>query len=163
MSSPTKANAKKSAAFGKVDELMVIVHNKLPPSDDEWNAWLEFNLRHVSPGTSLKCLVVTEGGAPTATQRLTMNEKLTAHFGGNANAFRGAIVTASSFVRGVVTALSWFNPGYCAFSPAHMNDALVYLEVPEQFHEEVRSLVKSLQAQLPSDGVVKRGFGLGGK
>jgi hypothetical protein len=156
MIAPTKAGAKKNVAFGRVDELMVIVHNRLPPSDEEWSAWLDFNIRNFAPGAMLKCLVVTEGGAPTATQRLQMTEKLNEHLAGNPKAFRGAIVTASAFVRGVVTALSWFHPGYCAFSPAHMGDALTYLEIKEQFHAEVTTLVKTLQGQIPNEVDGKR-------
>ena len=104
----------------------------------------------------MKFLIVTEGGAPTATQRQLMNEELAAYLKENPRSLRSAIVTASTFVRGVVTALSWFHPGYCAFSPAHMDDAMDYLEVPQQHRAEMIVLAKSLQAQIALFGNSKR-------
>jgi hypothetical protein len=161
MSSPTKAGARKTMAFGKVDEFLVVVHNKLAPTDEEWNSWLDFNVRNFSTGSTVKCLVVTEGGAPTPVQRQSMKEKLGELMISNPKEFRNAIVTASAVVRGVVTALSWFQRGYSAFSPAHMDDAMGYLEVPDQFRPEIRLLVKTLQGQIPEvvddrRGIMKR-------
>jgi hypothetical protein len=151
MNAPRKTGAKKTMAFGKVGEVMLLVHNKVAPGDEEWNAWVEYAFRHFSPGSMLKCLIVTEGGAPTPTQRLSMNERLSEYLIDNPKALRNAIVTASAFVRGVVTALSWFHPGYCAFSPAHLDDAMQYLDVPDESRTEVRTLIKALQGQIPPD------------
>lgn len=161
MSSPTKAGAKKTMAFGKVDEFIVIVHGDSSPSDEEWAPWIEYNRRHFAEGGMVKLLIVTDGGAPSATQRQLTNETLAEFFLENPKAVRGAIVTASTFVRGVVTALSWFNPGYTAFSPERMDDALKYLEVPPDRRPDVLALIKSLKAQLPTvdESDKRRGFG----
>jgi hypothetical protein len=147
MNSPGRVGYRKSLAFGRVDDCMVIVHSKDPPNDEDWNAWLEFNMRYLKSGVTLKCLVVTEGGAPSPTQRQLMNKKLSEFSISDSN-YRNAIVTNSAFVRGVVTALSWFHPGYRAFSTDRFDEALDYLEVAVKYRPEIRLLVKSLQGQL---------------
>lgn len=143
-------------AFGNVEKFLVAAHTKLAPGEEEWEGWMEFCLRAVRPGEVMKVLIVTEGGAPSAAQRQVMNEKLSPYVIENPNALRNAIVTSSAFVRGVVTALSWFHPGHCAFSPANMDDAMAYLEVPVELRAELRLLVRTLQAQLAAPVDVKR-------
>ncbi|MCK6586668.1 MAG: hypothetical protein HUU21_30510 [Polyangiaceae bacterium] len=154
--SPT--SVMKTMAFGKVDKLVVVVHSRKPPADDEWEDYIQFNLRTYTPGDTLKYLVVTDGGAPTAAQRMILNEKLSEYVRGNTNLLRSAIVTSSTFVRGVVTALSWFNSGFYAFSPQHLEDAMRYLEVPVQHHDEIRELVKKLRKTLPFTGPPIKGI-----
>lgn len=151
--SPT--SVMKTMAFGKVDKLVVVVHSRKPPADDEWEDYIQFNLRTYTPGDTLKYLVVTDGGAPTAAQRMILNEKLSEYVRGNTNLLRSAIVTSSTFVRGVVTALSWFNSGICAFSPQNLEDAMNYLEIPAQYHAEIRILIKKLRTNLPATPPIK--------
>lgn len=145
----------KTMAFGKVDKFVVVVHSKEPPLDDEWNEYIQFNIRTFTPGDMMKFLAVTDGGAPTTTQRMILNEKLSEYVRGNKHLLRSAIVTSSTFVRGVVTALSWFNSGICAFSPTNLEDAMNYLEIPPQYHAEIRLLIKKLRTNLPATPPIK--------
>jgi hypothetical protein len=148
----------KTMAFGKVEKFVVVVHSRKQPADNEWEDYIQFNLRVYAPGDTLKYLVVTDGGAPTAAQRMIMNEKLSEYVRGNNHLFRSAIVTGSTFVRGVVTALSWFNSGFYAFSPQHLDDAMRYLEVPPAHHDEIRELIKKLRANLQFIGPPIKGI-----
>lgn len=154
--SPT--SVMKTMAFGKVDKYVIVVHSRKPPGDDEWEEYIQFNLRTFTPGDTLKYLVVTDGGAPTPTQRMILNEKLSEYVRGNTGLFRSAIVTSSTFVRGVVTAISWFNSGIYAFSPQNLAEAMNYLEIPVEFHGEIRELVKMLRSTLPFMGPPIKGI-----
>ncbi|MCK6586670.1 MAG: hypothetical protein L6Q76_03690 [Polyangiaceae bacterium] len=142
-------------AFSKVEKFVVAVHSKEPPADDEWNQYIQFCARTYTPGDFMKSLIITDGGAPTTTQRMILNEKLSEYVRGNKHLFRSAIVTSSTFVRGVVTALSWFNSGICAFSPQNLEDAMNYLEIPAQYHAEIRILIKKLRTNLPATPPIK--------
>jgi hypothetical protein len=135
-------------AFGKVDKYVVVVHGKQAPTDEEWNAYMDFNARHFLPGQEMRLLVVTDGGAPTASQRMVLNERLSAHRREDPKSFLTAIITASTLVRGVATAISWFHPVVRAFSDTNLGDAFQYLGVPSNYHDEIRRTIKGLKAEL---------------
>ena len=69
-------------------------------------------------------LVATKGGGPTSTQRKYLNDLLAGRH------VPVAVMSSSTAVRGVVTALSWFNRKIKAFPPEGLADALTYLEIP---------------------------------
>ena len=144
MATPVKRNM----AFGKVAACFVLVHTKQPPSDAEFEAYIQFLEQHAGDGGDLRVLVITEGGAPTAAQRMQMNEAQNAAMLDRSISFRVSTVTDSVFVRGVVTALSWFHPVYRAFSPAEMKQALAYLDIPPESFDEVIRVVDRLKGQL---------------
>lgn len=148
MNAPTKAGGKKTLAFGSVSDFAVLVHDKSTPSDEEWAAWLDFATRYLSSGRVLRSIVVTDGGAPTPTQRQAMNKRLSDVGTTRKDANRTAIVTASAYVRGVVTALGWFSPGLCAYAPDRLDDVMDYLEVPQILRAELVALIKSLQNRI---------------
>jgi hypothetical protein len=139
----------RNVALQPVGNLMIAVYNENPPTNTE-------HLEVLSVFRSLdlertRCLTVTKGGAPTAAQRKDLTEAL----GGRQ--FRSAVVTNAHFVRGIVTALSWFNSEIRAFSKEQMQDALKYLDVPPESWEEVLATVKRLEAdvQKPASTVAK--------
>jgi hypothetical protein len=123
-----------------VGDLMILVHTSRPPSTDEWATYIS-TISKLDPA-KFQTLVFTDGGAPSSTQRKEVTEAL----GGRAS--RGAIVSASMLVRGVVTALSWFNPLIRAFSPDEVADALQYLCVPRDEEPRVWAEVQRLREQL---------------
>lgn len=87
--------------YGVVDGIMLIVHSSAPPDDRQWLGHIELARAHL---TSLRGLVViTLGGTPNATQR-----KAGAAFWDEVPVHVPLIVvSSSSLVRGVVTALNW--------------------------------------------------------
>jgi hypothetical protein len=122
-------------------DLFVVIHPNRPPSDDEWLAYLRSWSGHDM--SRMRTLVFTDGGGPNASQRKLATEALAG------KESMTAVVSSSSMVRGVVTALSWFNPKIKAFSPEEAPRAFDYLRI--QTPEEIARtwiLVERLRAKL---------------
>lgn len=121
-------------------EIMVVVHTSSPPSDAEWTAYLE------GVGSSdlqtLRSVVFTDGGAPNSAQRKSLNDVL------EGRQVPGIVISPSALVRGVVTALAWFNPGIKVYSPEQFDDAVTYLELSPAEIETVWETLDKLRAQL---------------
>lgn len=116
--------------------LLLGVHGEQAPSDQEWDqycSWIPGLLGHPN-GVSL---VFTDGGAPSTAQR----ERLRKHLG-TASRWT-AVVTDKILVRGVVTAIRWFNPKVCAFAPWELAEALKFIGVNGA---QVPSLSEAIQA-----------------
>jgi hypothetical protein len=140
---------KRTMVWGSVNAFVVVVHGKDTPTDEEWNEYLQFNLDMGSEhGVNVRSLAVTEGGAPTAAQRKTFHDAATRLLKKHPGVVRGAVVTPSTFVRGVVTAMSLVNPMIKAFSPAEMKECYAYMGVPEAYAGRVDALIASLKASL---------------
>src|SRR5689334_9616515 len=102
-------------------DLNVVLHTQAPPSGREWSAYID-QLRDYGPGRhELLGIVFSDGGGPDSAQRAEM----LAVFGGQMP--RTAIISSNPLVRGVMTALSWFNANVKAFSPGAIGDAFQYL------------------------------------
>lgn len=125
---------------GFVGDLMIMVHTARPPSASEWADYISAVASH--DPTKMRTLCFTDGGAPNSPQR----KEVTATLGGHAS--RGAIVSASMMVRGVVTALAWFNPLIRAFSPNEIEGAVQYLGVPAEELPHVWAEVRRLRDKL---------------
>lgn len=136
-------------AFGRVNAFFVVVHNKHAPMDEEWtdyfNAAYAFGVDH---GTLARYLIVTDGGVPNPAQQKILDDVLSAILQKHPTAIRAAIVTPSTFVRGVVTALHAARPIYGVFTADKMLDAYEFLGVPPAYHHEIEALVGTLKAQL---------------
>jgi hypothetical protein len=138
----------KNMAFGKLAHCIVSVNNAQTPGDEEWDAYLDFLRKHLGPGKAHRGLVMSDGGVPTAAQR----QKLVLVTGLYAAHARVAVATNSAMVRGVVTALSWFQPVYRAFPMTRLGDACEYLGLPRAAEGELRKLIAALQDQVRSLG-----------
>lgn len=138
----------RNMVFATLGQVTVALHTKNPPSDEEWEEYLNAHQRYFERGMSMRFLILTEGGAPTATQRMRMNEVVADWMRKNPDCVRTAIITHSSFVRGVVTAIGWFRPIARAFAPDHIQQALAYLDVPESQMVEIEQLVPKLKAKM---------------
>src|SRR5262249_27181347 len=82
-------------------DLFVVVHRAKPPTDEEWTDYLE-SWRPLDMG-NMRTLVFTDGGGPNPAQRKAATEAL----GGKSSLT--AVVSSSPLIRGIVTALGWFN------------------------------------------------------
>lgn len=122
--------------------ILILVHTKDSPADAEWAAYLADarTWRDKIEGF----LVVTEGGGPNTLQRGEMNDVLEAEKRGG----KTAVVTLSRIARGIVTALSWFNPGIKAFSTINVPAALDYLNVPKPDQDGLMMELKRLKGEL---------------
>jgi hypothetical protein len=125
-----------------VENLHILVHTDKPPSDEEWQDYLR-TFGKVPP-ERLRTIVFTLGGGPSAAQRKLLNDKL------NGKATPAAVVSTSAVVRGIVTALAWFNKDIKAFAPDQTEAAFEYLgfdvHQTARFMLEVRSLRTKLNA-----------------
>lgn len=125
-----------------IKSVAVMLHTKDNPSDAEWD---EIMARIDRDHGRYRCaLIITEGGGPNTMQRGQMTDTF------DAKGFKGkvAVVTVNRIARGIVTALSWFNPNVKAFSTVQVNAALEYLEVPAADQDIVRAEIKRIRVQL---------------
>jgi hypothetical protein len=103
------------------DRLYLAVLVGQGPTDDEWNRWIA--LGGLRAGLDKRVLVEARGGGPSAKQRKEIIAT------DQAIDVRIAIMTESTFVRGIVTALTWFGISLRAF-PLHSHElAAKYLEL----------------------------------
>jgi hypothetical protein len=130
----------KTVAYELLRNVMISVHGRDPVSAKEFPEVLA-SFRRLD-FENVKMLVVTEGGGPTPQQRKEM-----------VNAMGGremltAVVSDEVMIRGVVTALSWFNSKIKSFRSADLDGAMRYLGVSPARFDELRAEVAALQASL---------------
>lgn len=114
------------------------LHNGVPPSDAEWEAYVkEISVAMKQSPDGVRGFSLTDGGAPNAKQRHLITELIK----DRVTKPRTTVVTESAIGRGVITALSWFNPSMKGFSPAEMWRAVEHIEIaPEHralFHHQL--------------------------
>ena len=139
-------SSSRTIAFSFVEpRTVVLVHARENPTDEEWRAYVDALRNWVDRvGERLVSLVVTEGGGPNTVQRTDLNDTLLKAHG----SFATAVITDSRVVRGMVTAMSWFNSGIRAFAPKQLGDAVGYLELDDREHQAALAAVDHLRAQL---------------
>jgi hypothetical protein len=123
--------------------LMILVHTSKPPTDAEWAAYFADLTKQ--DAKRIKNLVFTDGGAPNGAQRKQVNDYLAGQ------PSTACVVTASSMVRGVVKALSWFNPRVTAVPPTNLDAAFEYLGIKNDERARVRTEIKLLRVKLGND------------
>ena len=123
-------------------KLFLVVHTKDNPDEKEWADYLG-GIRSAC-GKVDSILIISDGGGPNTMQRGQMNDLL------DSLKFQGkvAVVTINRIVRGIVTAISWFNPTIKAFSTIQIPAALKYLDIPETQHDYFNIEIKRLKTQL---------------
>ena len=87
-------------------------------------------------------LILTEGGEPSARQRVQLNELL------GVRSVPVAVVSGSVRVRVTAAALGLFNRQLRAFPSDALEDALTYLDIPTRRRHVVESMVRELRAEL---------------
>jgi len=130
----------KNCAFSFIGNIAIAVYGENDPRDDETHAGIvAFTSRDVA---RLRALVITDGGAPSAAQRKSFNDAL------KGRNYPSAVVSNAVITRGIVTALSWFNPKIRAFHPDATADALKYLDITPPEYPRIWAEVKRLEAEL---------------
>lgn len=102
--------------------VLAVVHTETAPSDDEWRTFLERDARILLEPKAVG-LAITDGGAPTSTQRRGLVE-----LGYKRPVI--SVITRSLVARGAVTALSWFDYDIAAFAPEKADEAFAHMGVP---------------------------------
>src|SRR5262245_44029554 len=93
--------------FERVDQVVVLCHNRQTPSMAEWDDYLNLSINSGVPLDTLRYLIFTQGGGPNAKQRQRLQLGMRIH---GVTATPAAVVTDSWTVRQIVTVVSWFNP-----------------------------------------------------
>jgi hypothetical protein len=96
---------------------MLLVHAPEPPTDAEWDAYVDVLMAQPFDGL----VVWTDGVGPNAGQR----KRLLARLGTREQLT--AVITSSILARGIVTALSWVNVPIRAFSPNDVDAAIEFI------------------------------------
>lgn len=137
----TKAKTSvRTCVYRAFAEYMVVLHSGNSPSDAEWAemvaAFRACDLKN------LRIVVFTYGGAPNARQRAAINDILADC------APRIAIMTPSTFARGVGTAMTWFNPHMRLFGPEQLTEVLSHLGSPEHDRPRLKLVLGELEREL---------------
>lgn len=126
------------------ENILITCHSSHPASDDEWEAYCTIieNLTRTSPST-MRIIVFTDGGGPNVHQRHRAVEAA------GAGSFPVAVISGSSLVRGIVTALSWMSSVRIkSFKPAEIERALSHLGVKPIELADVKTNTRQLSDQL---------------
>lgn len=122
--------------------VVILVHGKDTPSDEEWTQYCEDTKRWRNSIEGI--LVVSEGGGPNTMQRGSLEAALGEDFAG-----KTAVVTLSRIARGIVTALSWVNPRIKAFATNQMSAAFEHVGVTNKDeHSTLLAEVIKLRTEL---------------
>lgn len=137
------AMAAKTMLFRNVGNVLVAVHTAAPPDDQEWEAYVQFGKK--LPPTCRRTLVISKGGGPNAKQRKYANDEFLNHV-----TLTVAVVNDSTMVRGIVTAMGWFNSLIKPFpnTDQGIQDALKYLNVQGKDVGLVVTEVQKMKAEL---------------
>ena len=130
--------------YGRVGRIAVMVSGRENPSDAEWDRYVDFLEAMGTPGPSARTLAVTAGGAPSSAQRVRLEKRI----GEARKGSKLAVVTGSTFARGILNGWALVRPGYRAFAPDKLDEAMRFLDVPAGSVPEVEGLVWQLQAEL---------------
>ncbi|MFT3775497.1 MAG: hypothetical protein QM820_59880 [Minicystis sp.] len=133
-----------SLVFEQTPLCIVMLMGRNNPSDAEWDTYLSAIAAGIAAGMPARALVISNGGAPTPAQRARL-EKATTPISGQ---LKAAIVTGSTFVRGVLNAMALVNRGYRAFPPDKLDEAFAYLDIRPANAGELRAAVAQLRANL---------------
>jgi hypothetical protein len=125
-----------------VGHVLLAVHRAESPTSDEWNAYVDTAKALSQMIAKPAALTVTEGGAPNTVQRAQINDLLAGR------TFPAAIVSKSTFVRGIVTALSWFNPATKAFEPGKFTAACEHAGVLGAQRESLERHIDEMRTEL---------------
>ena len=134
----------KSLLWSYDDPLAIVVHSEAAPTDREWDAYLaEFPEPDVLAG--LKIIVYSLGGGPNGAQRSRLVHLL------RDRTPRAALLTASALMRGIGTAVSWFNPNFKVFSLKERAVAFGYLAMSTDEIRRANATIDRLLRELVAE------------
>jgi hypothetical protein len=126
-------------AMRRAGRMLVAVQSTVPPTDAEWQSWLQLCADHRG---AIRALVEAHGNSgPNAMQRKQLAEVVATLD------VRTAILTNSLVTRGVVTAIAWFGIALRAFPLGGYAAASTYLQLSEPEIEEALSTLAELREE----------------
>ncbi len=137
-----KLEPAKTCTHEVVSGVLVSVHAPLPPTDPEWDDYLELVKQLKAQQSLIKVLVIAEHG-PNAMQRARLT-KVTEGI-----KMRAAVVTDSAVVRGIMMAFSWMGKiDLRGFHPSDLDKAYAFLEVPQGEHSKIADRIDAMSREL---------------
>lgn len=134
----------KRIAYARWERHILVAFGSQTASADEWSGYVKF-IRPLTTDHRQRGLIVSQGATLEFSQREELTRLLGPH---RSHDRRIALVSASTFVRGFVKALSMLDPTYRGFAPAELDAALTYVEVPQVSRGEVRDILARLQVEV---------------
>jgi hypothetical protein len=129
-------------------DLLLFLHNARTPTRAEWDHAMAHVIEYARTGDvrRMRCLIITDGGGPDAVMRGELSDYYKQH----QHWFKTAVISNSLVGRGIVAAISWFNPHIKVFSPRHFNDAFTHLELSPQAAPRILREAANLEPQVGS-------------
>jgi hypothetical protein len=132
----------RTTASRQLGSLLLLCHSPEPPTNEEWDAHLRLLERVMREHGTVNTIVLSEGGAPSATQRAALTKVL------GTGPTRSAILTRSSAVRAVLTALRLWNPTIVGFTPDALPKAMEFLGLERGMRETIERAFTELRAEV---------------
>lgn len=130
-------------------EVFTYLHTADDPRQEEWDVALQkitaLKSKRGRDYSKMRVFAVTDGGAPNSLQRRQLFIDM---FEGQAKSTAISHVLHNALKRGIVTAISWINPSFRAFTPNNFDQALAYMDV-EGYGPSLLAELQKLQASLP--------------
>lgn len=124
--------------------IVLFLHTADAPDDPTWALSMQevaAQIRAVGV-ERLAVLVITDGGAPSTTQRKALAEAT------QNGRHPLAVVNSNPVIRGVITAISWFNSGIKPFAPNKWRDAVAHCGCSDKAAVPLLDEMRRLQKEL---------------
>jgi hypothetical protein len=132
--------------FGLVEDCVLFIQRG-PATDEEWGRYIEFLRRTLEAAATLFPGLVVSDSGPTPKQRKLLEGVSERHA-----SMRVAVITDSTFARGVTNALSMVRPTYRAFSSKDTDAALAYLKLRPSTCDTLKLRIREWLAELEQGG-----------
>lgn len=134
----------RTIGFSKVepDLYIYVSSSNKNPSNEDFYIYLDFLKRHLKAGVIARSIVYERYEGISATQRKLLRDTTEAYTP------VVAVITASTIARGIVTALSWFNKDFKAFSPDDRLSAFKHIGLQPPRTDEAWRTIQNLVFEL---------------
>jgi len=127
-------------AWGYAEKVLVVVHAPVEPAAADWNEFMDEVRTHAGVRG---VMIFANKSRLTPLQRAEIKGWYEEH------KVRGALVTDSMMMRGIVTAMNWFGIEMRAFQPDGLDGAMEYIRVLPAGRANVLVLLRKLEGMLP--------------
>jgi hypothetical protein len=131
-------------AYERTGDCFVVVRGPGEPTDVEFEWYLATIENALKEGMPPRCLVLTQGGAPSPEQRGELARRLSIVEG----AVKVAVLASSTHPRDVAAAVASSRPGYRVFEREDLPEALAFLGVRPAAEPGIRATLERLQANV---------------
>jgi hypothetical protein len=121
--------------------LLVAVHGFKSPSNLEWQRFLNECVAH-GAGSHWRILIVSHGGGPDGDQRKQLGRVI------GPSPAPTAVMTASALVRGITSAMTFFNPHMKAFNLGDAEAAFKHLDLTADERSRMLQMRREVSLEL---------------